>query len=52
MLGGVRIGNNVTIGANAVVTKDIPDNCIVVGSPMRIIEKNTSEEKNINVFEE
>jgi len=31
--GKIRIGNNVTIGANAVVYKDIPDNAVVVSSP-------------------
>ena len=31
ILGPVRIGNNVIIGANAVVVKDVPDNCIVAG---------------------
>jgi serine O-acetyltransferase len=37
VLGGITIGNNVVIGANAVVTKDIPDNAIVVGNPGTII---------------
>ena len=37
VLGGVSIGNNVVIGANAVVTKDIPDNAVVVGNPSKII---------------
>lgn len=31
IIGDITIGNNVTIGAGAVVTKDIPDNAIVVG---------------------
>ncbi len=39
ILGGVTIGNNVFIGANAVVTKDVPDNAVVVGAPQRIIEQ-------------
>lgn len=30
LYGDVKIGNNVKIGANTVVTKDIPDNCTVV----------------------
>ncbi len=34
----VIIGENSEIGAGAVVTKDVPDNCIVVGNPARIIE--------------
>lgn len=34
---GVTIGNNVIIGANSLVNKDIPDNSIVAGNPMKII---------------
>ena len=37
VLGGVEIGNNVVIAANSVVTKDVPDNAIVAGSPSKII---------------
>jgi len=33
VLGAIRIGNNVEIGANAVVTTDVPDNCIAIGVP-------------------
>jgi serine O-acetyltransferase len=33
VLGPIRIGNNVTIGANAVVIKDIPDDSVVFGFP-------------------
>ena len=36
---GVTIGDNVIIGANSVVTKDIPDNCIAVGMPAKIIRQ-------------
>ena len=38
ILGPVRIGNNVTIGAGAVVTKDIPDNAVVGGVPAKILK--------------
>lgn len=38
IFGQVKIGNNVTIGANAVVTKDIPDNAVVGGIPAKIIK--------------
>jgi serine O-acetyltransferase len=38
IFGGIRIGNNVKIGANAVVYRDIPDNAVVVLDPgFRII---------------
>ena len=35
----VTIGENAEVGAGAVVTKDVPDNCIVVGNPARVIKK-------------
>ena len=37
IIGSINIGNNVAIGANCVVTKDIPDNAVVVGIPAKII---------------
>lgn len=40
ILPGVKIGNNVVIGAGSVVTKDIPDNKIAYGNPCRIIKDN------------
>ena len=33
----VTIGENAEVGAGAVVTKDVPDNCIVVGNPQKVI---------------
>lgn len=38
ILGPITIGANVTIGAGAVVTKDIPDNVTVAGVPAKIIK--------------
>ena len=35
---GVYIGKHCVIGANSVVTKDIPDYCVAVGSPARVIK--------------
>lgn len=37
ILGNIKIGNHVIIGAGSVVVKDIPDNATVVGNPSRII---------------
>lgn len=39
VLGAIRIGNNVRIGAGSVVLKDVPDDCTVVGVPGRIVRK-------------
>lgn len=46
LFGNICIGNNVSIGANAVVTKDIPDSSIVVGNPARIVGY---QQKNIYI---
>jgi sugar O-acyltransferase (sialic acid O-acetyltransferase NeuD family) len=35
----VKIGKNVVIGAGSVVTKDVPDNCVAVGIPAKIIKQ-------------
>ena len=37
---GVTIGENSVIGANSIVTKDIPANCVAVGNPARIVKTN------------
>ena len=37
VLPGVTIGSNVIIGANSTVTHDVPDNCVAVGSPARVL---------------
>lgn len=37
VLPGVRIGDEVIVGAGAVVTKDVPSNCVVAGNPAIII---------------
>ena len=39
IIGNIKIGNNVIIGAGCVVVKDVPDNCIVVGNPAKIIKR-------------
>ena len=37
---GVTIGDNVTIGAGSVVTKDIPSNCVAYGNPCKVKREN------------
>jgi serine O-acetyltransferase len=38
VLGPIRVGDNVTIGANAVVVEDVPDNTTVAGNPARVVK--------------
>ena len=39
MCGGVTIGKNSVIGAGSVVTRDIPEGCLAVGNPCRVVRK-------------
>jgi len=39
ILPGVMIGDGVVVGANTVVSKDIPNYSVVVGNPARIIKQ-------------
>ena len=50
ILGEITVGNNVVIGANAVVTKSIPDNAIVVGNPARVVSYKGSSGSLINPY--
>jgi len=50
LLGAIRIGDDVVIGANAVVLQDVPTNSLAVGVPARIKPRSSkTESKNINV---
>nr|WP_223820843.1 DapH/DapD/GlmU-related protein [Bacillus sp. S3] len=42
---GVSIGDGCIIGANSVVNKDIPDNCIAVGAPAKVVKKYNRDSK-------
>ena len=44
IIGRINVGTNVAIGANAVVTKDVPDNAVVVGVPARVISMKGARE--------
>jgi serine O-acetyltransferase len=43
VVGAVRVGSGVAIGANCVVTKDLPEQAVAVGVPARIISFAGSE---------
>jgi len=44
-ISGASIGKNSIVGANSVVTKDIPDYCIAVGAPAKIIKRYSVEKQ-------
>jgi serine O-acetyltransferase len=47
LLGPIRIGDDVSIGANAVVLCDVPDGCIAVGIPARVIRSKRDEVREL-----
>ena len=50
VIGGITVGKNSVIGANAVVVKNVPDNCTVVGVPAQIIRRNGVRVNPINLI--
>lgn len=44
IMGGVRIGDQVVVGAGAVVTRDVPSNSIVAGNPAKIVREGIEME--------
>lgn len=46
VLPGVTIGNNSVIGSGSIVVKDIPDDCLAVGNPCKVLRKITEEDKH------
>ena len=48
LLGPIKIGNYVKIGAKTLIMNDVPSNCTVVGNPGKIIKKN-NKRVNINL---
>ena len=45
ILPGIKIGDEVIVGAGTVVTKDVPSNSVVAGNPGKVIRKNISMNK-------
>ena len=52
ILGPVVVGKNAKVGANAVVTKDVPENAVMVGIPAKNVGITTEEFKPYAVTEE
>lgn len=43
ILDGCRVGRNAVVGAGAVVTRDVPDYCVAVGNPARVVRDLRAE---------
>lgn len=48
IIGGIRLGNDVAVGANAVVTESVPDSGVVAGVPARLISRKGSSAYVVN----
>jgi serine O-acetyltransferase len=49
ILGAISIGNNVRVGANSVVVRDIPANCSVVGIPGKIVRTGAPQKSALGI---
>ena len=50
ILGPVTVGKNAKIGANAVVTKDVPENAVMVGIPAKNVGETSSSNENFKPY--
>lgn len=50
ILPGIIIGEKAVVGAGAVVTRDVPDNIVVVGNPAHPLVKRMKEEEALDLF--
>ena len=50
ILGPVTIGKNAKIGANAVVTKDVPENAVMVGIPAKNVAETSGSDENFKPY--
>ena len=50
ILGPVVVGKNAKIGANAVVTKDVEENSVMVGIPAKNVGEVTTEDQNFKPY--
>ena len=50
ILGPVTINRNAKIGANAVVTKDVPENAVMVGIPAKNVSESSADDKSFKPY--
>ena len=50
ILGPVTVGKNAKIGANAVVTKDVPENAVMVGIPAKNVGETAGSDENFKPY--
>ena len=50
ILGQVTVGKNAKIGANAVVTKDVPENAVMVGIPAKNVGETSGSDENFKPY--
>ena len=52
IIAGVRIGRRAVVAAGSIVTRDVPDNMVVMGSPARVVMSREDYEKKKLKYEE
>ena len=45
VMGGVSIGDGTVVGYRSLVTSDLPNNCVAVGSPARVVRRDIAWER-------
>ncbi|WP_344774499.1 acyltransferase [Gryllotalpicola kribbensis] len=50
VMGGVTIGSGSVVGFRSIVTRDIPNNCVAVGAPTRVVRRNVAWERPVLAY--
>ncbi|WP_152352298.1 acyltransferase [Brachybacterium subflavum] len=50
VMGGVKIGDGSVVGLRGVVTKNLPNNCVAVGAPARVVKRDTAWERPLLTY--
>jgi serine acetyltransferase len=49
IIGRLKVGDNSTIGAGSIVTRDVDEGCLVIGSPARVIKKKFNNSRILGI---
>ncbi|MBB5830375.1 acyltransferase [Brachybacterium aquaticum] len=52
VMGGVTIGDGTVVGLRSTVTRDLPNNCVAVGAPAKVVRRDVAWERPVLTFRE